>query len=73
MLFRRFLSILGYLGDFRRRGNPDIIIAIEDNEYTSVPSSDQLLEKMDTLRSYYNTQKNKVKASVGTGTGSDAI
>ena len=37
-----------------------IITQIEDNNYTPVPTVDQVLDKMNTLRSYYNTQRHKV-------------
>ena len=50
-----------------------IIMAMRENEHTPLPSSEQVLEKMNSLRCYYNTQRNKVKASQTTGSGTDSV
>ena len=38
-----------------------------------VPTSDDLLKKMNSLRTYYNAKRNKEKASRSTGKGADEI
>ena len=50
-----------------------LLTTLEDSEYNPVPSKKDVLDKINTLRSYYNTQRKKVKKSEESGTSSDKV